>query len=127
VPALWHLDNPAREVTCVGCTYQTVQAAPPGLYFNGTLISNIFPFDRNGKPLDDVLLYLRDGRALNVDASRIDPKRRYLAKPSGGRLYNSFPVRFYQHIGSTQISKGWIRPSVHLPKLRIPPLDGQTP
>jgi hypothetical protein len=122
VPAAWHLDSPPRAPI-----YSTVPSPNMlGLRFNGTPVGNIFPFDASGQPLDDVLLYRSNGQALNVDAYRIDPKRRYLVAPNGRRLYNSFPVRFYTR-NTQQVAKGWIRPSVHIPKLQIPPLGDRTP
>jgi hypothetical protein len=126
VPALWHLDNPARDVVCVGCTYQTVAPAPPGLYFNGVRVRNVFPFDRDGKPLEDVLLYLSSGQPLDINARTTDLNRRYLVSRAGRRLYNSFPVRFYNP-GTRQVATGWIRPSVHIPVVLTPPTGSHAP
>jgi hypothetical protein len=121
-PAAWHIDNPSPPPAATTVGYQNVQ----GLRFNGVPVGNIFPFDANGKPLDDVLLYRSNGEALNVDAYRIDPKRRYLVAPNGRRLYNSFPVRVYNR-GTHEVAKGWIRPSVHIAKLQIPSLGNPSP
>ena len=88
-------------------------------------ISNVFPFDRSGKPLNDVLLHLSNGRALNVDANRIDPNRRYLVTARGNRVYNSFPVRYYDP-GTTTVKHPNLGPRVHVPLVLTPTLEQQT-
>lgn len=128
VPAAWHMDSPPRSPYYSSQPLQTrVAFAPlPGLSFNGNPVSNIFAFDRSGAPLNDVLLYLPNGRALNVDANRIDPHRRYLVTRRGNRVYNSFPVRYYEP-GTTRVAHPTAGPPVHVPKVLTPPLDSKAP
>ena len=97
VPAAWHMDSPPRAAHANAARAVRVVYAPqPGLAFNGVTVSNIFPFDRDGKPLNDVLLYLPDGQSAARSAAQVvDPNRRYLVTRRGGRLYNSFPVRYF--------------------------------
>jgi hypothetical protein len=125
-PAAWHMDSPPRSPYFSTPQIQTqVEFAPtPGLAFDGVPIANVFPFDRSGKPLNDVLLYLPDGRALNVDASRVDPHRRYLVTRRGNRVYNSFPVRYYEP-GTTRVAHPTAGPSVHVPNVLTPPLGSR--
>jgi hypothetical protein len=127
-PAAWHMDSPPRSPYYSSAAFQTrVEFAPtPGLAFNGNQVSNIFAFDRSGKPLNDVMLYLPNGRALNVDAYRIDPHRRYLVTKRGNRVYNSFPVRYYEP-GTTRVLHPTAGPKVHVPKVLTPPLGSQAP
>ena len=72
------------------------------------------------------MLYLPDGRALNTDANRIDPHRRYLVTRRGKRLYNSFPVRYFDP-GTTRVAHPNAGPRVRVPKVLTPPLDNQAP
>jgi hypothetical protein len=125
VPALWHLDNPPRKVVCVGCTYQSIVSSP-GLALNGVEVRNIFPFDRDGKPLNDVLLFLPDGEPLDAGALSVDPNRRYLVNRRGDRLYNSFPVRYFDP-GTTHVAHPTAGPRVRVPRVLTPPLAGQAP
>ena len=128
IPAAWHMDSPPRSPfysTTVSGT--RVEFAPtPGLAFNGEPILNIFPFDRSGKPLNDVMLFLANGRALNVDANRIDPHRRYLVTRRGNRVYNSFPVRYYEP-GTLRVAHPNAGPAVRVPKVLTPALVDRTP
>jgi hypothetical protein len=128
IPAAWHMDSPPRSPfysTTVSGT--RVEYAPVlGLAFNGRPISNIFPFDRCGKPLNDVMLYLPNGRAVNVDANRVDPHRRYLVTRRGNRVYNSFPVRYYEP-GTVRVAHPNAGPRVHVPAVLTPPLGSTCP
>jgi hypothetical protein len=122
------MDSPPRSPfysTTVSGT-RTVFAPMPGLAFNGVQIANIFPFDRCGKPLNDVMLYLPNGRAVNVDANRVDPHRRYLVTRRGNRVYNSFPVRYYEP-GTVRVAHPNAGPAVHVPAVLTPPLGATCP
>jgi hypothetical protein len=124
VPAAWHLDSPPQAHFY--SSTPMISAPTPGLAFNGVEVSNIFPFDRNGKPLNDVMLYLADGQPLNVAAHVVDHNRRYLVTRRGDRVYNSFPVRYFDP-GTTRVTHPTAGPAVHVPKVLTPPLGSQTP
>jgi hypothetical protein len=125
VPALVHLDSPPRERFVAYRTFYRSQAEP-GLAFNGVPVANIFPFDRIGKPLNDVLLYLPDGQPLNVAALVVDHNRRYLVTRRGQRLYNSFPVRYFDP-GTATVARPNAGPPVRIPSVLTPPLASQAP
>jgi HAAS domain-containing protein len=125
VPALWHLDSPPRDHYY---SYRTIVQTQqePGLAFNGVPVANIFPFDRSGRPLNDVLLYLPGGLPLDVASQVTDPNRRYLVTRRGERLYNSFPVRYFDP-GTTRVTRPHAGPSVQIPNVLTPPLGSRTP
>jgi hypothetical protein len=125
VPALVHLDSPPRERFVAYRTFYQSQSEP-GLAFNGVPVANIFPFDRSGKPLNDVLLFMPDGRALDVAALMVDHNRRYLVTRRGQRLYNSFPVRYFEP-GTATVARPNAGPPVRIPNVLTPPLDGRAP
>jgi hypothetical protein len=124
VPAAWHLDSPPRDHYY---SYTTIAEAPPnGLFLNGREVTNIFPYDRSGRPLNDVLLFLPNGRPLAIGSENVDPNRRYLVDRRGQRLYNSFPARYFDP-GTTRVSRPNAGPHVQIPNILTPPLDSQTP
>jgi hypothetical protein len=125
VPALLHLDSPPRERHVAFRTFYQ-SSTEPGLAFNGVPVANIFPFDRSGKALNDVLLYLPDGQPLNVAALVVDHNRRYLVTQRGDRVYNSFPVRYFDP-RTTHVAHPTAGPHVRIPKVLTPPLDGESP
>jgi hypothetical protein len=125
VPALWHVDNLGpRDHWHVS----TIQSSLPGLYLDGHSVTNIFAYDRNGKPLNDVFLYLPDGSPLRVGGpeTTINPNRRYLVTRRGERLYNSFPVRYFDP-GTTRVANRWLGPSIHFQPVITPALGGAKP
>jgi hypothetical protein len=124
VPAAWHLDSPPRDHYY---SYTTISQAPPaGLFENGSEVLNIFPYTRDGRPLNDVLLYLPDGQPLSIGAQNVDPNRRYLVNKRGQRLYNSFPARYFDP-GTTRVARPNAGPHVQIPTILTPPLTTQKP
>jgi hypothetical protein len=124
-PALLHFNSPPRDHIY---SYRTVveTQTEPGLVYNGVPLSNIFPFDRAGKPLNDVLLYGSDGQPLTVATQVADPSRRYLVTRRGERLYNSFPVRYFDP-GTQRVARPDAGPRVKIPDILTPPLTTQKP
>jgi hypothetical protein len=129
VPAAFHMNSPARAPYFAPAVAPGYPYGPPvaGLAFNGVLVSNIFPYTRDGKPLNDVMLFLPDGRPLPVGAQApTDPNRRYLVTRRGQRLYNSFPVRYFDP-GTSRVTHPNAGPVVHVPNILTPPLTTQKP
>jgi HAAS domain-containing protein len=123
-PALWHFDSPPRDHWY---SYTTISEAPPGLYLDRVPVTNIFAYDRDGKPLNDVLLFQQDGLPLRIGASgQDDPNRRYLVTRRSQRLYNSFPVRYFDP-GTSQVTHPNAGPRVQIPDILTPPLDTGKP
>jgi hypothetical protein len=67
-------------------------------------------------------------RGLTPDVGRepIDPRRRYLVTRRGNRVYNSFPVRYYEP-GTLRAAHPNAGPAVRIPNVLTPALDGQAP
>ena len=66
----------------------------PGLLFDGRRIDNVYPYDRAGRLLQDVRLYDETGTPLDVRPGEGRP-RRVVADRSGERLFNTFPIRYF--------------------------------
>jgi len=119
VPALAHgLEAP------VSAEQITLAAAPSqptfGLYDNGVPVQNIYPYTRKGRPLYDVLLYDGFGNPLNITVGP-DPDRRVLRTLRGRRVYNSFPIRYYQP-GTKVVAHPAAAPLIALPRIVTPVL-----
>jgi hypothetical protein len=100
---------------------------PPGLYLDGAPVTNIFPYDRSGKPVNDVLLYQQDGQPLRIGSrGEDDPNRRYLVTRRSQRLYNSFPVRYFDP-GTSLVAHPNAGPRVQIPEILTPPLGAGKP
>jgi hypothetical protein len=70
-------------------------ATPQGLAFHGQEISNVYAYDRRGRLLQDVRLFDELGRPLAIRPGEGRP-RRVVADRSGERLYNTFPIRYFE-------------------------------
>jgi hypothetical protein len=68
---------------------------PQGLTYNGRTLGNVYPYDRQGRLLQDVRLFDDDGRPLDVRRGERQ-RRRVVTDGAGERLYNSFPIRYYE-------------------------------
>lgn len=126
VPAAWHVDHLGpRDHYYAYATGTGV--VPPGLYLDGAPVTNIFPYDRSGKLINDVLLYQQDGLPLRIGArGEDDPNRRYLVTRRSQRLYNSFPVRYFDP-GTSRVAHPNAGPRVQSPTILTPPLGRQAP
>ncbi len=93
---------------------------PAGLVFDGTPVANVYPFSRRGRLLHDVLLFDGLGRPLEVGGTG-DPNRRYVETAAGRRLFNVFPIRYYEP-GTRRVAKPDAAPRVHIPRIATPPL-----
>jgi hypothetical protein len=120
VPVGIHLSHRATQ----GVETRTIiqSAIVPGLAYNGTPLDNVYPYSRDGRLLHDVLLFSGAGTPLNLRANAYDPLRRILFTNGGGRLYNAFPVRYYQP-GTTRVLRPNAGPRVRVPQIATPPLQ----
>lgn len=117
---------PLSALTLEKYSYSSYPAASyyepvPGLAVNGTLISNLYPYSRDGKPLFDVLLYDENGYPVDVAPSG-DLSRRVLNGRDGTELYNSFPIRYFEP-GTTTVAQPTLGPPVAVPEIVTPPLE----
>jgi hypothetical protein len=125
-PVVQHLRQPSRaqllyQALAASAQYRLdTSATANGLAFNGVAVLNIYPYSRQGRLLHDVLLYDGAGRPLNLGANYSDPNRRVLVSRSGGRIFNSFPIRYFEP-GTTQIAHPNAGPTVRPPAIKTQP------
>ena len=82
-------------------------------------ITNIYPYTRDGRLLHDVLLFDQNGQPLEVMAGDTDPARRVLTGPGGVRIFNSFPLRYFEP-GTTRVADPNAAPALAAPGLFTP-------
>jgi hypothetical protein len=117
IPVAQHLSHG----TPVQTTIVTVPAVQPGLSYNGVPVGNIYPYSRDGKLLHDVFLFTGSGAPLNVSTVAPDPDRRVPVTRSGQRIFNAFPIRYYEPATKIVLRPN-AAPKVHVPKLKTRPL-----
>jgi hypothetical protein len=77
---------------------------------------------RDGRLLHDVLVCTGSGRPLDVKSAAADPLRRVPVSTGGARLYNAFPVRYYER-GTRRVAHPDAAPRIALPRFRTPALE----
>jgi hypothetical protein len=119
-PVLSHLDEPLPTQY----VYVSIPADPlPGLANSGAPVANVYPYSREGRLLQDVLLFDSAGRPLEIGHNGVaDPSRRFLKKPSGESIFNSFPIRYFEP-GTTRVARPNAGPQVEIPAITTPPLE----
>jgi uncharacterized membrane protein len=117
IPVAQHLSHG----TPVQTTIVTVPAIQPGLSYNGVPVDNIYPYSRSGKLLHDVFLFTGSGAPLNVSTVAPDPDRRVPVTKTGRRVFNAFPIRYYEPATKIVLRPN-AAPRVHVPKLKTRPL-----
>lgn len=71
--------------------------APPGLSYAGAEVTNVYPYDRRGRLLQDVRLFDQDGRPLDLGGpASPDPDRRVPVTATGREVFNAFPLRYFE-------------------------------
>jgi hypothetical protein len=122
-PVVQHLRQPSRaqlfyESLAASAQYRLdTSATAHGLAFDGIPVVNIYPYSRQGRLLHDVLLYDGAGRPLNLGADYSDPNRRVLVTRSGGRIFNAFPIRYFDP-GTTHVAHPNAGPPVRPPAIK---------
>jgi hypothetical protein len=122
IPAWGHLASETARTT-PDAYFASPEFAPGAeMTYNGIAVQNVYPFNRDGRPLYDVLLYDQNGRALAVGRSRSgDPNRRVVETARGTQLFNSFPIRYYEP-GSKKVARPGAGPRLRAPRVVTPPL-----
>lgn len=77
------------EVVYVGTSTQ------PGLVLDGRSVGNLYPYDRDGRLLQDVRIYDDTGTPLDIRPGETRP-RRVVADRAGEQIFNSFPIRYFE-------------------------------
>jgi uncharacterized membrane protein len=75
------------------------ESAPPapGLSYDGDEVTNVYPYDREGRLLQDVRLFDQQGRPLAIGSpTATDPDRRVPRTATGHQVFNAFPVRYFE-------------------------------
>jgi hypothetical protein len=108
---------------------QIVVEVPPAedsvdLNYQGTQIANLYPYSRDGRLLQDVLLYDDLGRAIEIGRGRPDPDRRFVESRDGTSIFNAFPIRYFEP-GTKSVADPEAGPKVTPPRVVTPPLDGR--
>jgi hypothetical protein len=121
-PVLRHLDEPLPTQFI----YVSVPADPlPGFANFGTPVANVYPYSRDGRLLQDVLLYDGAGQPLDIGRNGVaDPNRRFLHTSAGQPLFNSFPIRYFEP-GTTRVKRPKAGPQVNVPAITTPPLTAR--
>ena len=91
------------------------------LAYDGRRLTNVYPYTRDGRLLQDVLLYDSAGRPLDVAPGERAGNRRVLRTADGRILYNSFPIRYFEP-GTREVERPGAGPSVQTPRILTPPL-----
>ena len=68
-----------------------------------------------------MLLYDGRGYPLEIGRNYPDAARRYVLNRLGNRLYNTFPIRYYEP-GTTVVAHPDAIPPVRFPRILTPPL-----
>jgi len=93
---------------------------PMGLTYDGRPVSNVYPFDRQGRLLHDVRLYDGRGRALDIGRGAADPRRRPV-RDGRRAVLNAFPIRYFKP-GTRRVAHPNAQPRIDLRRLTTPPL-----
>jgi len=81
------------------------------------VVTNIYPYSRDGKPLTDVLLYDQDGRPLTTSPNVGDVTTEYPVGADGQPITNAYPLR-QQHLNGDAVSA---------PRVALPPWPTASP
>jgi hypothetical protein len=96
-----------------------------GLTYDGVPIDNIYPYTRDGKLLQDVLLYDGRGRPIEIASNRADdPNRRFVVSNGNRPLFNVFPIRYYEP-GTRRVERPNAAPYIEHPHVVTPPLPAK--
>ena len=72
-----------------------IRPPPAGLAYDAERVTNIYPYDRNGRLLHDVRLFDESGRPLDVLRGAYNPNRAPVRTRAGTEVFNVFPIRYF--------------------------------
>src|SRR5437764_731899 len=98
-----------------GGSGQTIQGQQ--LYTPSGVVTNIYPYSRDGKPLTDVLLYDQDGRALTLDSKTGDATTDFPVRDNSQQITNAYPLH-QRHLSGDPVAA---------PRVALPPWPAQSP
>jgi hypothetical protein len=88
--------------------------------YDGTVVKNVYAYDRNGRLLHDVRLYDAHGAPLDFGRHFANPDRRRVFDRTGAEVFNAFPVRYFEP-GTRRVARPNAGPRIVAPKLTTPP------
>ena len=102
-------------------SYSMVESSGSGqsqqLIMPSGVVTNIYAYSRDGKPLTDVLLYDQEGRPLTTGSQVGDVTTEYPLGSDGQPIANAYPLR-QQHLNGDQVS---------VPRVALPPWPAPSP
>lgn len=120
VPIAVHSISMVRPQTI----FEPVEQTVPGLAVDGVPIRNVYPYDRDGRLLLDVLLYDEFSRPIQVLSGPEDSSRRILFASNGTPIYNSFPIRYFEP-GTNEVARPRLAPPIQVPEIKTPELPAK--
>jgi hypothetical protein len=96
VAVSWNAIGAASAVLDDGGESAAPPAFAPGLTYDDVPVENIYAFDREGRLLYDVRLFMQDGRPLAIGGPDGDPNRRTVRSRDGDLAFNAFPIRYFE-------------------------------
>jgi hypothetical protein len=102
-------------------SYAMVESSGSGpsqqLILPSGVVTNIYPYSRDGKPLTDVLLYDQEGHPLTTNPNVGDVTTEYPVGADGQPITNAYPLR-QQHLNGDPVSA---------PRVALPPSPTASP
>jgi uncharacterized membrane protein len=97
--------------------FYAAQSVNQPLSTPGGLVTNIYAYSKDGKPLTDVLLYDQEGRPLNLDQNAGDVTSVYPMGADGLPITNAYPLT-QRHLKGDPVA---------MPRVAIPPWPAASP
>jgi hypothetical protein len=98
-----------------GDSGRLVQGQP--LIMPNGVVTNVYPYSRDGKPLTDVLLYDQEGRAVTIGPKIGDVTTDYPIGADGQPIMNAYPLRQRHFYGDPVVA----------PRVALPPWPASSP
>jgi uncharacterized membrane protein len=116
VPVLARMGTvPSFAMVESGGAGQSIQGQP--LYMPNGVVTNIYAYSRDGKPLTDVLLYDQDGRPLTIGSKSGEATTDYPVGADGQPITNAYPLHQQHFYGDP----------VAAPRVALPPWPAPSP
>src|SRR6202171_2232464 len=116
IPVLARMGTfPSYAMVESGGSGQSIQGQQ--LYGPNGVVTNIYPYTRDGKPLTDILLYDHDARPLTLDSKSAELTTDYPVGADGQPITNAYPLR-QRHLNGDPVSA---------PRVALPPWPAASP
>ena len=116
IPVLARMGTfPSYAMVESGGSGQSIQGQQ--LYGPNGVVTNIYPYTRDGKPLTDILLYDQDGRPLTLDSKIAELTTDYPVGADAQPITNAYPLR-QRHLNGDPVGA---------PRVALPPWPAPSP